>query len=751
MSDTISLGFKLTGEADFKRALTDINNQLKLNASQMSLASAKYDENGKSVEALTAKNKLIKNSLDVEKQNIDTLKAAIEKSTSAHAAAGTQIEKLKTELAAAKTKMEEMGKSSDTAKEDLLKQQTVVKDLTKELKTAEKAYETTGKNTTNWGTQLNNSETKVISLNKQLGENEKQLKKVDVNTNSFSGKMADLGNKVSDTDEKLGGKLNKSIEAFGTAAVAAVALAIKSFSEFSQQMDKVSTLLDENVMSMEEAQKNVVSWSNQSVQSAGDVANAMYDALSSGVQTADVSKFMAQASQTAAAGNTDVSTSVDILTTVLNSYGMKVSEVTDVSDKLLLAQDKGKITVGEFSQGLGNLVGIASNAGVSLNEVLAGTAALSLGGLKGSSGITALKAAISNIIDPSAEATAQAKKLHIAFNAQALEATGLSGVLEQVKQKTGGSADKMAQLFGSTEALNAVMILTGKQSTTFKDTLSGMNNTGGKTQEVFDKISSSTGYKFRQSLEEMTNSILQLGIALTPLINALSGLFSVLGGIPAPVLIVIGTLFGMAAVVLQVIKAINTLSGVGGTVGKFFSGINVSALKTTAIILAVVAALTLLVAVIAVLVGKSGEVSSTLNSIGNSANKLKSTSSGAVGNNAKGTNNWRGGYTWVGEEGPEIVDLPAGTTIYPNGVMPKQKSISNLPSYALGTSASSGGAALVGEYGRELAVLPGTSTGSGTVINNYYMTIDAHNVDDFTRVVKLANGARQRKVQGGVS
>ena len=37
-----------------------------------------------------------------------------------------------------------------------------------------------------------------------------------------------------------------------------------------------------------------------------------------------------------------------------------------------------------------------------------------------------------------------------------------------------------------------------------------------------------------------------------------------------------------------------------------------------------------------------------------------------VGSNAAGTSNWRGGLTWVGEEGAEIVDLPRGSRIYSN-------------------------------------------------------------------------------------
>jgi len=37
-----------------------------------------------------------------------------------------------------------------------------------------------------------------------------------------------------------------------------------------------------------------------------------------------------------------------------------------------------------------------------------------------------------------------------------------------------------------------------------------------------------------------------------------------------------------------------------------------------------------------------------------------------VGNNADGTDNWRGGPTWVGERGPEILNLPRGSQVIPN-------------------------------------------------------------------------------------
>jgi len=34
--------------------------------------------------------------------------------------------------------------------------------------------------------------------------------------------------------------------------------------------------------------------------------------------------------------------------------------------------------------------------------------------------------------------------------------------------------------------------------------------------------------------------------------------------------------------------------------------------------------------------------------------------------NAMGTSNWRGGLTWVGEQGPELVRLPSGSQVKTN-------------------------------------------------------------------------------------
>ena len=73
------------------------------------------------------------------------------------------------------------------------------------------------------------------------------------------------------------------------------------------------------------------------------------------------------------------------------------------------------------------------------------------------------------------------------------------------------------------------------------------------------------------------------------------------------------------------------------------------------------------------------------------------------GLNAGGTENWRGGLTWVGEAGPELVALPQGSQI-----------LSNQESQQLGG-------------------------------DTFYITIDAKSVKEFNDIVEMAHSARIRQ------
>jgi hypothetical protein len=180
----------------------------------------------------------------------------------------------------------------------------------------------------------------------------------------------------------------------------------------------------------------------------------------------------------------------------------------------------------------------------------------------------------------------------------------------------------------------------------------------GKMKDAMDKLENTTG--------ALKNS---LGLALLPVLTAL---FTAIANIPVPVLQTLVVLASVITTVVLVVKAIKSVTETAGTIKSFLDTVDTKTLKTVGIIMAVVAALIALAAIIAVISGKSNELQGSMNAIGNSVSTMTSTvsqvpqnTSRAIGY-ANGTRNSDGGRAWVGEAGPEIVELPRGSKVYTN-------------------------------------------------------------------------------------
>lgn len=207
---------------------------------------------------------------------------------------------------------------------------------------------------------------------------------------------------------------------------------------------------------------------------------------------------------------------------------------------------------------------------------------------------------------------------------------------------------------------------------------------------------------------------LNLGLALAP---ALIEIFEILNKMNPQVLATVAIIGSIAVVAITVVKSIADITST-------FSAMTPVTFKTTMIILGVVAALIALAAIIAVITGKGDELNRTMANVGSSVGNMTSTVNNAgnslqIGRNASGTDIWRGGYTWVNEEGGEIMDLPWGTRIIPHDISMEM-------------------ARTAGSTGEIYNFQPGS------------IVIDAKNVREFNDIVKLVKGVKQTSRVGTV-
>lgn len=222
-----------------------------------------------------------------------------------------------------------------------------------------------------------------------------------------------------------------------------------------------------------------------------------------------------------------------------------------------------------------------------------------------------------------------------------------------------------------------------------------------------------TGYVMNedllQSAYDVSNGTLELNAKMEALkTNLGAGLLPVLeffvdllNAIPTPVLLAITVFGSLAMVIVSVSKAVTAYQTNALLAAAANTALGVSGGAATAGLGPLLGILLAIAAVIALIVGGSAALDQALSSASKAAQQAANVKPQY---NARGTDNFEGGQTWVGEEGAELVTLPRGSRILSHRDSMK------------------------------------AMRGSGG--NTYIFNINADQVDDFNRLVRLANEER---------
>ncbi|HCW79599.1 MAG TPA: phage tail tape measure protein [Ruminococcaceae bacterium] len=444
-----------------------------------------------------------------------------------------QVKQIETSFRASAAVMGDWSKSTEglgtrtTSLKDKLKlQKQALATLNEEYKKAASEQGADSKSAQSLANQM-------YSMEKQISSTERDLKKYNDQLKLQSSRFEQLHLKMQNVS-KQAKAIGKSLSSFGqsmtakvTAPIVAVGVAASKMGmDFEKSSAKVSTIADTASVSMASLKKGVLALSSQTGESASDLNEALYQTISAGVKTGDAMQFLGTATKLAKGGFTDSQTAIDALTTTINAYGLKASDATKISDQLIQTQNLGKTTVAELGGAIGNVIPIAATMSVKTKDLFASLAELTKNGVKTDEAVTGMKSALSSILKPSAGAAKAAKQMGIDFSEAHLKNVGWPAFLEEIKEKTGGSSEKMAELFGNVRALNAVTILAGKGSKDFSSILKQMGDAAGTTDAAFAKVEDSSAEKWQKATNKIKNNAIKLGGALSPLINNLSSLIS---------------------------------------------------------------------------------------------------------------------------------------------------------------------------------------------------------------------------------
>lgn len=336
------------------------------------------------------------------------------------------------------------------------------------------------------------------------------------NAEKFSSSLQNITQPISDFT--VGAvKLEAGLLAAGAAMTI---FAVKAAADFDANFRQISTIIDASDEDLNAFRKSILEYAKTSTASLPEITEALGAAIGSGVDYANSLELLSAAEKLSVATRTDLQSTTKVLVSTMNSYGLQTADAAKLSDIFFKIIDDGDISMGDLAESFAKVAPVAKIAGVPIEELGAAIATLTAAGIKPAESMEAIRAAISNIISPSKEGAELAAQLGIEFKAAGLKANGLAGILEQVKDKTGGNAEQMKVLFGSINGFTAAATLAGPQAAAFAEILKGMGDATGATSAAYAKMVTELGL----STKIMVNAFEVLKVAIgQPLLDEVGG------------------------------------------------------------------------------------------------------------------------------------------------------------------------------------------------------------------------------------
>lgn len=308
-----------------------------------------------------------------------------------------------------------------------------------------------------------------------------------------------------------------------TAAIGAASYAVKTsvqeFARFQTQAYQVG-----NITSATSEQ--IAGFSHQILQlppalgNSTDLMKGMYQAISAGIPKDNALEFIVQNAKAAKGNLAEMATTVKGSAAIMNAYNLDVSQTTDVLDAMVRTVDLGVLNFSELSENIGKGMSVAKAAGISYEELLSGLAALTRGGLSVEEAMTALRNISLAVIKPQEEATKTAAALGIELNRSAIQSKGFVNWMTELGEKVGDSETAITSLFGNIRGLNGALQFTSESGgQMLVDIFDQMNDRAGRTEENFDRVSTSLAERWSQMTAAIHKSAVMFGETVEPILS----------------------------------------------------------------------------------------------------------------------------------------------------------------------------------------------------------------------------------------
>lgn len=433
----IDIGPKIgiDGEAEFRKSLQNINQQLKTLGSEMNLVTTAFGENNKSQDALTSKAAVLTKQIDAQQKKIEELQKGLAMSAS------------------------KFGEND-----------------AKTLKWEQAIYDATA--------ELNSMKGQLESTNQEIKNNKDAVDKSSKSTGAWKENLANIGKALG----TIGSMATKAIGAAAGAVTAFAAKSVQAGMSFDSSMSQVAATMGTTVDQISDLRDFAMDMGASTAFSATEAADALNYMALAGYNSEEAMTALPTVLNLAASGGIDLASASDMVTDAQSALGLSMEESAELVDKMAKTASKSNTSVSQLGSAILTIGGTAKNLAGGTTELATALGILADNGVKGAEGGTALRNIVLSLSAPTEKAAAVMDSLGVSAydslgNLRPLKDTftDLNNSLSQLTQEEQTNA--LNNIFNKVDlkSVSALLANTGERF----DELSGyIDNAAGAAQEM---------------------------------------------------------------------------------------------------------------------------------------------------------------------------------------------------------------------------------------------------------------------------
>lgn len=377
--------------------------------------------------------------------------------------------------------------------------------------------------------KLNDSIAVHQKLEKELRQVSKEYEHLKNTSNKAAGVFSVFKKNAGEVSEELqsvysaAGMAGKALTGIGVAGTVAIGGAVKVAADFEKAMSRVGAVANASNDEMGRLTETARHLGATTQFTDGQVAEGMQYLAMAGYKTNNIIGAMPGLLATAAAGQTDLGVTADIVSDILTEFHIAAEDTNRVADAMTYTFTNSNATLQQIGQTMKYAGPAAKTAGVSMEELAAATGIMANSGIKADMAGTALRSTLTRLAAPPKPAGNAIHELGLSITDANGRMKPLSNIIDQINEKTKNYTEtekiRIAKQLAGQHALSGFITLLHAGGDKIDKFTKEIENSGGIAEKVAKEQMDNLAGSVEYLRSAVNNAVISLGNQFIPTVR----------------------------------------------------------------------------------------------------------------------------------------------------------------------------------------------------------------------------------------